>query len=509
MSEKIQLQFENTGIISSYQRMTYEYAHALAEFIDNSTHASRVRIDDLKKINPNYKLTVNIIYEPKEGLNNRGFIEIQDNACGMTKSVLQDALVIGKKPKIVGRSRYGMGMKTAAMWMGELITIRTKALGELKEYEVTLDISKIEKGDFDLPLREIDKADPNLSYTFVKVELLKQIPKGKALGTIKKQLSSIYRSDTRDKSIEMFWNSEEISWDDSQWMFLESEDGSGEYKKDFNFEITRSDGVTKKAYGWVGLLKSGGRTKAGFATLCNDRVIHGYPHSWRPESVFGDNSNDLTNQRLIGEIHFDDFEVSPTKDSFKWQLDEYYLIDEEMDKVCKDYSHKAQEYRRREGNNSSRATDQEKQEAKEDVKKEAESTVIIDEITTKAGLIDSELLVKATNAAVKKISDSKAPVFSIKFAENFTAELYTHEGQLVESYLQITTNTSGVVKIVVNESHPGFPGSGSIEALKAWYRMCLFDGIAEYKCQLMVGEIKPHTVREIKNLLYKSYPHAN
>jgi len=501
----MKLQFSNTGTIASYKRMKYEYAHALAEFIDNSTHAAKIRGTDLKKNNPNYKLKVDITYEPKGGLEGRGYLEVQDNACGMTKSVLENALVIGQPPKIVGRSRYGMGMKTAAVWMGNRITIRTKALGELKESEVILDLSKIAAGDFDLAFREIDKKDPSLCYTIIRVELLDQIPYGRAIGTIKKQLASIYRMDTRKDILSLFWNGEEIKWDDSEWVFLKAEDGQGVYKKDFSIEITRSDGVKKRASGWVGVLYIGGRIKAGFSTLSGDRVIEGYPEAWKPESIFGENaSNNLVNQRLTGEIHFDDFDVSPTKDAFKWQLDEYGLICEELEKACADYVVKT-DYEKRQGNKSNPASHQQKQEAVLDVKKEAESTVIADAIATKSDLVSPELVDKATTAAVNKVSQSREPVFSITFASNFIAQLFTHEGEVTGTYLQIATNTPGIVKILVNEAHPAFPGSGSMDALRSWYRMCLFDGIAEYQCQKMTGEIKPNTVRELKDILYRAY----
>ena len=500
----MKLQFSDTGTLASYKRMNYEYAHALAEFIDNSTHAAKIRLKDLKKANPDYKLKVEITFEPKQGLEGRGYLEVQDNACGMTKAALERALIIGKPPEIIGRSRYGMGMKTAAVWMGNRITIRTKALGETTEYEVTLDLSKIGSGDFNLPLKEIKKKDESLSYTIIRVELLDQIPYGRSIGMIKKQLASIYRMDTRESSLALSWNGAEVAWDDSEWNFIKAEDGNGEYRKDINFEITRSDGLKRKVYGWVGVLLDGARTKAGFSALSGDRVIIGYPDAWKPESIFGENAtNNLINQRLTGEIHLDDFEVTHTKDAFKWQLDEYGLIDEALEKSCDEYTHKAATYEKR-GGNKKPATDQQKQEALDDVKKEAESTQIIDAVNARADLINPELVDKATDIAVKKISAAKEPKIIITFANNFVAKLFTHEGEITASYLQIATNTPGCVSILVNEAHPAFPGDGNMDGLRAWYRMCLFDGIAEYQCQKMAGEIKPNTVRELKDMLYKS-----
>jgi len=500
----MKLQFSPTGTIASYERMNYEYAHALAEFIDNSTHSAKLNINRLRQTNPNYVLKVDITYEPNAGLQNRGYFEIQDNACGMTKAQLERALIIGKPPEIIGRSRYGMGMKTAAMWMGKRITIRTKALGETQEYEVILDLKKFSDGDFDLPFREIEKKDKNLSYTIIKVELLEQVPYGRAIGAIKKQLESIYRMDTRNGSLSLSWNGIKISWDDTDWTFIPSEDGSGEYKKDFEFEITRSDKTKKKVYGWVGVLLDGARTKSGFSALSCDRVIIGYPKAWKPESIFGDyESNNLINQRITGEIHFDDFDVTHTKDAFKWYLDEYTLICDKLEEICSGYMNKAITFQKR-GGNKKQATNQQKQEALDDIKKEAESTQIKDAVATKGELIDPQLVDKATKAAVKKISSNSSPKITLTVSKDLTAKLYTHEGEITGCYLSIATHEQNVVSIIVNESHPAFPDSSDMEVLTSWYRMCLFDGIAEFWCELKQGKIFPNSVREYKDILYRA-----
>lgn len=499
----MQLQFSGPGTIASYKRLNYEYAHALAEFIDNSTHASMNRVSDLKANDPNYKLKVDITFEPRGGLDEKGIFEIQDNACGMTREVLEDALVIGKPPSIIGRSRYGMGMKTAAIWMGNRITIITKPLGETTEYEVVLDLAKISSGNFDLPFREKEKKDRKLSYTIIRVELLDQIPVRRAIGSIKEQLKSIYRADTRENTLSLLWNAQEIAWDNDAWSFLPSEDGTGFYKKDFEFEITRSDNVIKKVNGWVGVLLDGKRIRSGFSILTGNRVVVGYPMAWKPESIFGDyGSNDLVNQRLTGEIHLNSFDVTHTKDAIKWSLDEYDLVCSKLKEVCANYIHTAKNYKKRDYREE--ATDQQKQEALDDVKKEAESTQITDAIIAKGHIINPDLVDKATAAVAKKIADSKEPKFVVKYNNNLTVKVFIHRGEITASYLQISTNDPSAVSILVNETHPAFPDGKSMDALKAWYRMCLFDGIAEYLCQQMTGEIRPNSVREFKDNMYKA-----
>ena len=69
--------------------------------------------------------------------------------------------------------------------------------------------------------------------------------------------------------------------------------------------------------GWVGILAKGSRAAAGFSILQADRVVRGWPDAWRPSSLYGQlqGSNDLVNQRLVGEIHLDGFDVSHTKET--------------------------------------------------------------------------------------------------------------------------------------------------------------------------------------------------
>jgi hypothetical protein len=72
----------------------------------------------------------------------------------MSYTDLERALHIAMPPaNRTGRSRYGMGMKTAAFWIGKKWRIQTKKLGETQAHEVTIDVDKI-----------ISSKDMNVSY---------------------------------------------------------------------------------------------------------------------------------------------------------------------------------------------------------------------------------------------------------------------------------------------------------------------------------------------------------
>jgi hypothetical protein len=71
----------------------------------------------------------------KEKIASFGFLRISDNSIGMSYSDLQGALRVGRIPdNPTGRSKYGLGMKTAACWFGNVWTVRTKKLGETVEH---------------------------------------------------------------------------------------------------------------------------------------------------------------------------------------------------------------------------------------------------------------------------------------------------------------------------------------------------------------------------------------
>src|SRR5574344_1645057 len=60
------------------------------------------------------------------------------------------ALILDKPPKnTTGRNEFGMGLKTAACWFGNLWSVETSELGSNECYSATMDIRKFEKENID------------------------------------------------------------------------------------------------------------------------------------------------------------------------------------------------------------------------------------------------------------------------------------------------------------------------------------------------------------------------
>ena len=121
----IDMQVGNAAI-KAFKRLPYQPWYALAEYIDNATQSFKDHNSELD----NDCVTVSIVFDASQRT-----ISIVDDAFGMGEKELEHALTVGKPPvDPSGRSRYGMGMKTASCWFGDEWSISTKKVGEEKEY---------------------------------------------------------------------------------------------------------------------------------------------------------------------------------------------------------------------------------------------------------------------------------------------------------------------------------------------------------------------------------------
>ena len=327
--------------ISSYKRLAYTPWHAIAEFVDNSTQSFFNNQETLTEVSSGTgrPLLVSIAYDRDNG----GLLRVTDNAMGMSLDELTHSLHIAQPPSNnTGRSKYGMGMKTAACWIGDKWTVRTKKLGETVEHTVEINTDEISSGNNNLPYSCKDGIPENDHYTVIEVHDHNREFRGRTLGKIKDFLGSMYREDFRNELLTLEWQGVPLEWVEIDENLLVGRDGEI-FKKDFDFEVSG-----KRVWGWVGILDKGGRSKAGFSIMYCDRVVKGWPDSWRPSKIYGQlqGSNDLVNQRLVGEIHLDDFTVSHTKDDILWFGKEEEDVEEKLLEVCGDYRERAKDRRK-------------------------------------------------------------------------------------------------------------------------------------------------------------------
>lgn len=497
------LQFKiGSNVIQSYKRLAYTPWHAIAEFVDNSTQSFFNNQDLLLEANHSRNLPRPLVVEIEYDFSHDIF-RIVDNAMGMSLPELQHALHLSEPPENTsGRSQFGMGMKTAATWLGNIWTIRTKRLGEFPEYSVTVDVDQIAAGNVDLEYEEKHIGVlPSSHFTEITIHDLNRKFHGRTLGKISDYLRSMYRQDFRNSVMTLRWRGEELDWEEVDHRLAIDKNGNL-YKRKFDFYVgTNSDDPNdiknKKVSGWIGVLAKGKRRDAGLTIFHSDRVIRGWPDTYRPEMIYGDERNDLLNQRLLGEIHLNDFLVSHTKDDIQWMGDQEEQVERELKELFADYMRYANEPRK--GSEDSRKpSERETEVAVQELETELKSHELADVVNLQP-LLTEELVAEAVDFVLDRVMQSEAPRFTVTVGQ-ITVYLYLQSDMSVnDQYLTVEAAKSSEVIIVVNENHPHWYQIRGSDGVLNYLRHCVYDGIAEWQARKQLSSIDPDTIKVFKD----------
>ena len=487
-------------IILSYKRLAYEAWYALAEFVDNSTQSyfnNKKQLDKAYAIERD-QLTVEI----STGNDSRGdFIRIKDNSIGMSEEELKNAVYIGRPPLDTrGRSRYGLGLKTGASWFGDLWTVETKKLGETIRHTITVDVPRVAKGNLNLPHKE-KRALAAEHGTTIEIRKLHRKLSGRALGKAKEYLRSLYRRDISNKLLILKVNGDPLSWDaDIDRRLIEKKDGKPA-KETFRFKIGK-----RQVSGWAGVLAKGSRRNAGFSIIQADRVIKGWPDSYRPATLYGEQeggSNDLVNQRLLGELVLDGFEVSHTKDQILFADGEQEELELKLKHELGGLRQLALTYRKDADERIKPATDAQRDKALNELEKEMELPQIRDFLKTYE-LPSSSLLRKSNELLKNAVVERCSPNLRTKINKTVVSVYLAKDMSLNDPYVIIeATKSEASVIVVINLSHPHWSQLTQNESILNFIRHCTYDGVAESKAYFVTGKIEPDTVKLIKDNLLR------
>lgn len=337
------------SVYATYRRLSYRPWYAIAEFVDNSTQNYYDQREDLreayKRDGPPGRLRVEVTYD-----NDRNTLTIRDNANGMNMEELTRAVVLDRPPPDTsGRCEYGMGLKTAACWFGTTWTIHTTRLGNDREFRVTVHVPDLVEKQIDELEVEQHPADPNSHFTTITIEGLYKPIRGRTPARIRDQLGSMYREDLRTGEVEILWNGEPITFEEPRFLVEDLRGGvKNVWRKDIMLSVPwEPESRTLPAFGWVGIRTPGSQRDAGFALLRRGRVVIGGPgEGFKPVEIFGQ-GNTFRSQRLVGELHMNEWPVTQAKDAFDWSggLEDTFI--EELKRACQDYMEKAEGYRER------------------------------------------------------------------------------------------------------------------------------------------------------------------
>jgi hypothetical protein len=487
-------------IILSYKRLAYQAWYALAEFVDNSTQAyfnNQATLDAVYK-----KTNTNLTVEITTGEDAKGsFIRIADNSIGMSEKELKAAVVIGRPPAYTGgRSKYGLGLKTGACWFGDWWSIKTKKLGDNFTHTIKVVVPRVARNHLTLPHAKRQAAAED-HFTVIEIRNLHREIAGQTVGKVKNYLRSLYRVDIREGRLILKWNGQILTWDlDVDKRILRRIDNTIA-KKEFQFKIGR-----KKVSGWAGVLARGSRREAGFSIIQADRVITGWPDSFRPSTLYGSQeggSNDLVNQRLFGELCLDGFEVSHTKDQILFDDADQQRLEHELGRRLSALRQLALSYRKNEDGRVTPPSDSKRAAVLNRFEREIKLDAIQSFLQTYE--VPRPSLIKKSNDALRRsIVKKYEPDLKAKINKLLVSLYLVKDMSPNDPYVLIeSTELETSVIVIINGAHPHWAQLTGAQSMMNFIRHCTYDGVAEWKAFFGAHTIEPDTVKLIKDNLLR------
>lgn len=308
----------NSSILSVLSHLNYKAWYAVAEFVDNSIQSYQANKPRLRELHgDNFKLKIRVWLDQQNSV-----IEVTDNAAGIFGTDFPRAFRAAEIPTDrTGLSEFGMGMKTAACWFTHTWTVRSKAIDETVERTIRFNLSDILTEKLEaLPVMEVT-ALAEEHYTVLRLENLgKKFPVKRTQKKLRDHLASIYRCYLRTGEIELYFDEDTLplKYEEPDILlacpYSAPNVHSVKWRKEIDFEFAGG----RRVYGFAALRQEGSTTHAGFSLFRRNRLILGSDdEAYRPQEVFL-NTNSYRFQRLFGELHVEGFEVSHTKDGFRW-----------------------------------------------------------------------------------------------------------------------------------------------------------------------------------------------
>lgn len=322
MKEKVDVRELNiqpqAGVIGVFSRLNYKPWYAIAEFVDNSTQSFYSHLQELEKCGVT-DVNIDINYDSENDI-----LTITDTAYGMEYDDFARAVKIDSPPEDkTGRNEFGMGLKTAASWFGNIWSVRSTQLGSVYEYYTEINIPELRKNNVNIVEIKRSSVDPFTHGTTIIIrEVTKKISSPRTKGKIVELLKSMYRRDLNNGLVHINYDGDPLFYDEYNCLSFRNRVWRNDI--DFFFDF---DGKSHHVVGFVGILANGGFGRAGFALFRRNRVvIGGEEFNYKPDEIFGQ-AQSPQSHKLFGELDLDDFPINQAKDGFVWDdgLEEKFI----------------------------------------------------------------------------------------------------------------------------------------------------------------------------------------
>ena len=320
MIDKVSIALQ-PSVYSTFRALNNTVAFTLSEYIDNSVQSYLDNKDKLNQLDPNYRLSIIIT-------TNKNCIVISDNAAGIEeKNYIRAFEPANIPPDTTKLNEFGMGMKTASVWLADKWSVSTSALGETVSRTTCFDLNYVIKENKEELIVDENLCDINEHYTNITLTgLSKNAPTSNQMDKIRRHLSSIYRIFIRSGEVEIKINDVELNSPEYEILnvpyYKTPDDEDVYWKKEINFKLGRY-----KAKGFIAILKTIQNNANGLVLLRRGRVIQGGgDERYFPHSIFGSSGN-FRYKRLFGELELEGFDVTFNKNGFQDEEDLSAFID--------------------------------------------------------------------------------------------------------------------------------------------------------------------------------------
>lgn len=315
-------------VYQTFRYISNKVWNALAEYVDNSIASFQAHTAELQSLNEDGKVRVDIDLDFEKEV-----IKITDNAFGIDALNFDRAFELANIPlDASGLNEFGMGMKVSSIWLSNLWTVETSALGESVKRRVDFDLEKVIADEMlDLDVVETPE-HPNAHYTVITLRKLSQNkPSKRQINSIKKHVTSIYTKFIRDGILDLRIQGEQMELQPLKILkapYYRTPGGEPiEWVRNIDYTF-KNDYYHYSVRGFIAILETQSTsTDNGFLLFRRGRAIDSSgDEKYRPSILSGEVGSPRY-KRIFGELELEGFDVSFNKGTF--------LQDEDFDMFIK------------------------------------------------------------------------------------------------------------------------------------------------------------------------------